>query len=559
MFRRIILLFVTLLTSSAMWAVPAKPGLTRTITLSDGTTLTARLVGDEHGHFWLGEDGKAYQQLAGSDAYSVVNRNIILQKAKQRRGMANQRRMKRLAPRRVGQFGSYTGQKKGLIILVNFSDVSFKSSNDNELYQRIANEENLSYGKFRGSMRDYFYAQSEGQFELTFDVVGPVTVSQNQAYYGKNNKDGDDVHPAEMVIEALYLVDEEVNFADYDWDGDKEVDQVYIIYAGKGEADGGTTRTIWPHEWTLSEAAEDSNDGTGVQCLDSVFIDTYACGPELGGYGSSVAGIGVMCHEFSHCLGYPDFYDIDYSGGQGMFEWDLMDTGSYNDNGFCPSGYTSYERWVAGWREPIELTGDTIVSGMKALNNDGESYVIYNPGNRNEYFLLENRQQTGWDSDIPGSGLLIIHVDYDAEVWANNEPNDDPKHQRMTWIAADNQYQYDMYQGTKYYRTSGAANDPFPYGSVNAFGSNTTPAAKLYNENTDGTYYLDSSVEDITLNPDSTISFTFIAGSPTLSLQMVKGKYVNNESWYTLDGRRISRQPITKGIYLHQGKQIVNY
>ena len=87
---------------------------------------------------------------------------------------------------------------------------------------------------------------------------------------------------------------------------------------------------------------------------------------------------------------------------------------------------------------------------MKSLQNGGESYVIYNKGNENEYFLLENRQLEGWDASLPGSGLLILHVDYDADVWAANEPNDDPSHQRMTWIPADNEYQYYIYQDTRY-------------------------------------------------------------------------------------------------------------
>ncbi|MBQ7494603.1 MAG: M6 family metalloprotease domain-containing protein [Bacteroidaceae bacterium] len=522
MLRKTSLFLMLLLTAATMWAVPAKPGITRRITLADGTTQIARLVGDEHGHFWLGQDGQAYQQQEDAVVYRAVNRNALIQKAQQRRNAVNQRRTRRLAPRRVGQTSNYIGDKKGLIILVNFSNSSFKSANNNALYNRIANEKNFSDGNFIGSMHDYFLAQSYGQFNLTFDVVGPVTVSKASSYYGKNDSNGDDMYPATMVIEALKLVDNQVNFKDYDWDGDGEVDQVYVVYAGKGEADGGAANTIWPHEWTLDEAAE-YGDGDGVQRLDGVRINTYACGPELDGYTGSIAGIGTMCHEFSHCLGYPDFYDIDYSGGQGMFEWDLMDTGSYNGDGFCPAAYTSYERWVAGWTEPVELTEDLTVSNMKAITDGGESYIIYNPGNRNEYFLLENRQQEGWDAGIPGSGLLILHVDYDTDVWASNTPNDDPSHQRMTWIAADNNYQYERMNGTKYYTTSGAANDPFPYGSVNAFGPQTTPAAKFYNKNTNGSYLMDATVGQITQNANGTMSFVFNASGAVTPVPVPSG------------------------------------
>lgn len=347
--RRVMMLMSFLMFAVLAFAVPAKPGLTRLLTLSNGSTVMATLVGDEHGHYWQGTDGKNYQLISGTTTYQEVNSQEVIQRAQQRRAQANQRRVRRMAPQRVGDVGSITGKKKGLIILVNFTDVSFKASNNNALYKRIANEQNFSYGNFKGSMYDYFYAQSDGLFELTFDVVGPVTVSKAQSYYGGNDSDGHDQHPAAMVIEALKLVDSQVNFADYDWNNDKTVEQVYVVYAGQGEADRGADETIWPHEWTLS-SANYYGDGSGTQTLDGVKIDTYACGGELNG-DNNIAGIGTMCHEFSHCLGYPDFYDTDYSGGQGMGYWDLMDSGSYNGNGYQPAGYTSYERALGGRME----------------------------------------------------------------------------------------------------------------------------------------------------------------------------------------------------------------
>ena len=164
--------------STLVMAVPAKPGLTRSIQLTDGTTITARLIGDEFGHYWLGSDGKAYRQTASKGVYEVVDAEAIKAKASVRRQQANASRAKRLAPRKVGQVGSgYEGEKKGIIILVNFKDdTQFQTSN--EYFQRVVNEPNFSDGKFVGSMYDYFYAQSDGKFQLTFDVVGPVTVSK---------------------------------------------------------------------------------------------------------------------------------------------------------------------------------------------------------------------------------------------------------------------------------------------------------------------------------------------------------------------------------------------
>jgi len=499
-------------------AVPAKPGTKKVLTLTDGSSVTAFLVGDEFGHYWMGEDGKAYLDVPGTDLFEQVDAKNIKNNASKKRNAANNRRKARLKSQGINKVAPYTGNKKGLIILVNFSDVHFKNSNADSqvLFDRIANEENFQSGDFRGSMYDYFYAQSEGHFSLNFDVVGPYTLSKNRSYYGanKNNKQGEDTHPAEMVIEALQLADADVNYSDYVWNYDntattQEMEQVYVVYAGKGEADGGAANTIWPHEWNLS-SANYYGDGAGRQTLDGVYIDTYACGSELNGSGN-VAGIGTMCHEFSHCLGYPDLYDTTYSGGQGMDEWDLMSMGSYNGNGYLPAGYTSYERWVAGWKEPIELDRSQTVTGMKSLQDGGESYIIYNQGNSNEYYLLENRQKTGWDAALPGAGLLILHVDYDANVWSRNEVNDDPDHQRLTWVPADGEYQYSTYNGNQYLTSAGLATDPYPIANNNSWGRDTSPAASLYNANNDGSYKLNVAVEEITQNNDEykTISFNF--------------------------------------------------
>ena len=560
--RNMLALLMLLPVGVAANAAPAKPGQKRQLRLDNGTTVTATLVGDEYGHYWLGDDGQAYSD--NGNTYRRVDAQMVKQNAQLRRENANRHRMQRMkhrapAAHEDGQTGTYIGEKKGLIILVNFGKNSthFKTSNDKTLFERIANEEGFNEGDFKGSLYDYFHAQSRGQFLLTFDVVGPVEVSQKFSYYG-TNYGGDDAHPAEMVIEALALVDEEVDFSKYDWDGDGMVDQVYIIYAGKGEADGGATNTIWPHEWTLSEATK-YGDGGGPQELDGVTIDTYACGPELNG-NSKVCGIGTMCHEFSHCFGYPDFYDTGYNGGQGMFLWDLMDTGCYNGDGYLPVGYTSYERWIAGWLEPIELTTTSSISNMKSLQDGGEAYILYNNGNRDEFFMLENRQKTGWDGDIPGEGLLILHVDYDQSIWEDNSPNDDPDHQRMTWIPADGEYQSETtyYYGSpsKKYTEAGAMTDPFPYGYFDAFGASTLPAAKFYNKNNDDTYFLDSSVEQITQNVDGTVSFVFRAKSnvetPTFKQRdgMVSINCATEGAtiYYTVDGTT----PTTESIVFSQ-------
>ena len=506
-------LLLTVVTVTMM-AVPAKRGLWKTLTLQDGTQVRATLVGDEHGHFWKAENGQAYT-LQG-DAYVPVDAQQVIQRAKVRRAKVNAQRVQR---RTFGHPTTILGKKKAVMILVNFKDQKFETGHNNALFNRIANEEGFSEGKFKGSMADYFKAQSRGKFELDFDVVGPVTVSKNASYYGENDDEDQDIHPSEMVCEAVKLAKEIVtDWTPYDWDNDGYVDQVYVVYAGKGEADGGDDDTIWPHTYSL-DAAKYYGDGSGSVEVGtsekSLKVDSYACGAELDGYTGDINGIGTMCHEYSHCLGYPDFYDIDYSGGQGMGSYDLMDSGSYNGGSYQPAGYTSYERWFAGWEEPIELKADDVkVTNMKSLQNSGEFYIIYNDKNANEYYLLENRQFEGWDESLPYAGLLILHCDYDASVWEANGPNDAPNHQRFTVVPADGEYTYEIWDGAKYYDAA----EPFPYGSVNAFNKNfktqdtqAKNAAKFFTKTSNGTYWMNGSVENITQNADGTISFNYVA------------------------------------------------
>ena len=507
-------LFISMLLSMAAMtaiAVPAKRGLWKTITLANGQTVKATLVGDEFGHFWKAEDGKIYTKSGNffkqADSEKVINR------AKAMRRQENAKRTKKFLELNVG---SYFGKKKGVIILVNFKDIAFQANHTNELYQKIANEPGYSEGKFKGSISDYFKAQSGNQFELDFDVVGPVTVSKNAKYYGENDDNDNDMHPGEMICEAVELAKNMVSdWHQYDWDNDGKVDQVYIIYAGKGAADSDDENTIWPHAYDLY-SSNYYGDGTGpVTVAEGLQVNTYACGCEVDG-DNMIEGIGTICHEFSHCLGYPDFYDIDYSGGQGMGSWDLMDSGNYNGGGYQPAGYTSYERWLAGWLTPIELDSvDVNVTNMKSLQNGGESYVIYNKGNKNEFLMLENRQRDNWDASLPDAGLLIVHCDYDKKAWDENGPNDDPDHQRMVVVPADGRYQYGKYMGQTYATEEG---DVFPQEDVDAFNKNfkaydmiSKKAAKFFTKNTNGTFWIDSSVEGITQNEDGSISFNYVA------------------------------------------------
>ena len=486
-------------------AVPAKRGIWKTVLLNSGEQIRVQLCGDEFLHYWKDAQGVAYNEDEQTGRYVPVSLAEQAAKASAKRKSVRRLQQARRA-KNVRQRSAYIGKKKGLIILAQFSNKKFKAGHDKALYEQIANKRGFTTSAgFVGSVKDYFFDQSNGQFELDFDVVGPVTLSHDYLYYGKNvpdNDDGDDIRPGEMAEEACKLVKDSVNFKDYDWAGDGEVDQVFVVYAGQGESNGGDKNTIWPHMWSLSEAV-----GRTLS-LDGVKIDTYACSSELGA-GTEIDGIGAFCHEFSHCMGLPDFYDT--SGSEtpnfGMDTWSLMDYGCYNGDSFIPCAYTSYERMVCGWKQPTELSEETSVSNMGAIADGGDTYIIYNKNHPDEYFLLENKQLVGWDREGYGHGLLVIHVDYSASVWEENEVNNDSKHQRCTVVHADNK------DGTS---ISDLAGDTYPYQKNDSLNNRSVPAAKLFNANTDGTKYLNYAIRDIK-ETDSTISFSFTTDTPVES------------------------------------------
>lgn len=487
-----------LLMATGMSAVPAKPGIWKTVKLANGTEVRVELQGDEHASFWRSADGICYVQDGDKATYKTISIDKIKERAAESRSLKEKARRaekKGIGAKKV----DYKGEKRGLVILVEFQDMPFRTENTRDLFDDICNKENYTSDRgFVGSVRDYFKAQSEGQLDLTFDVVGPVKVSQDYAYYGANNSYGNDMRPEVMVEEACLLVDSQVDFSKYNWDGDQFVDQVVIIYAGKGEAAGGDPNTIWPHESFLISHGKYLN-------LDGLYINKYSCSAELNNQ-DDISGIGTFCHEFSHCLGLPDLYDTDYSGGYGMKSWGIMDQGNYNGNGFIPANYTAYEKAQCGWKKLVELKDNAEIT-TKTLGEGGDAYVIYNGKSRDEFYMLENRQQTGWDSEIAGSGLLITHIDYSSTAWNKNTVNDDPNHQRMTVVPADNSF-----------ATNNIGGDIWPYQGTNALTNDTKPAATLYSANADGALFLNKMITNIKNNGDGTVSFRFINGKNNVQL-----------------------------------------
>ncbi|MBR5686899.1 MAG: M6 family metalloprotease domain-containing protein [Prevotella sp.] len=481
-------------------AVPAKRGQWRTVTLADGTQVKVELRGDEHFRYYTDAAGLCY--VCDGDDYHRVSRDEMTR----RYGQVKARRAAKMPSRRALQnkdTSIFQGEKKGLIILVEFSNKSFAKSHDQELYDRIINERGYNEGSFVGSVRDYFNDQSYGKFDLSFDVVGPVTMPKTYAYYGKDSDgEGNDSHPGEMVATACQMIDEEVDFSRYDWDDDGVVEEVYVLYAGHGQADYHDRNTIWPHMFALS-----AGDYGQPLKLDDMIIDVYACSNEIQGNGN-IAGVGTFCHEFSHCMGFPDMYDTGDSGNFGMGSFDLMDSGPYNGDGYCPPEYSSYERWECGWLEPVELLNDTIVENMLPVNEGGDAFIIYNKAHPDECYILENRQKTGWDQYLPGRGMLILYCDYDPILWEYNMPNSTTPyyditndHQRLTIFHADNKEDSGW--------TNTQSGDPYPANGNNIFSNTSTPAATLWHPNVDGSLYMNIEVSKITRRQDGTMSFVF--------------------------------------------------
>ena len=299
---------------------------------------------------------------------------------------------------------------RGIIILVSFQDKEFQQTNKD--MTEWAMGEDYTYNGATGSIHQYFYDQSWGEYDMEIDVVGPVTVSRNASYYGSNDWSGNDKHPDEMVREACQLAaDAGADFSKYDSNNDGYVDWIVVLYAGKGEADGGAATTIWPHQYELSY--------TGMQIkLNGKTVDHYCCLNEIDGQSGKRCGIGTFCHEFSHVMGLPDFYATNNASHRTMCEWDIMDYGPYLNDGNTPPCYSAYERWFMGWITPRVLTEPENVT-LRLLDKykealllcDGDAHNLdgLNPQPKT-FYLLESRTKAGWDKYLPGYGTPLPMV-----------------------------------------------------------------------------------------------------------------------------------------------------
>jgi M6 family metalloprotease-like protein len=506
--------------SQPAWAIKASR---RTVTVRqpDGTTFRARIHGDENFHYTTTLDG--YMVAKGKDQfyhyvdYDASQRRRILsdlqvrdaadRSENERAALAEYRPATKVqaemlegqylvrslkvpeqildrsivAPRtaraealRKASAGTLTtraamaeaeettdvAESQYLVVLVSFNDLAFQhTASDFDLW---LNEPGYSVNGGTGSVKDYYRDNSSGQFIPNFTVVGPYTLSKNRADYGGNDSSGNDIDPYTMVIEAMRAakLNGGVNFKQFDNDGDGYVDNVYVIYAGYGEASSGDDDDMWPHSATL---------GDKKIRLDSKYINNYSCSAELvGASGSEMDGIGTFTHEFGHILGLKDMYDTDdYDNGYGLDpgDYSLYASGSYNNNSRTPPYLMAFERLQMGWAtegtDIVALTDAEDVTLPNIATNKAR-YINAQPnreeGTGYEWYILENRQQSGWDKYIPSHGLLISHYDYTSEwqsMWTANGPNNNASHRLLHIVPADNVDDINSRNGDTYPGRSG--------------------------------------------------------------------------------------------------------
>ena len=472
--RRIVSLIAFVATLAA-WSVPARraPFVFRQ---PDGTEIVVTLVGDEFEHFYLTAEGDTLAETFRDGAWWLEKPIGVRHTPKH---------LATPCARRATPLGGYPtlGSPRELVLLVEYPDCRFRY--DADAFRRMLCEEGFSDDGATGSARDYFADQSRGLFTPVIDVVGPIMLPHPRAYYGTPTANMYDGQPWLMLTDAAPLVDDAVDFSRYDNDGDGFVDNVFIFYAGQGQNDGGPLEAVWPHAaniWTYY--ALDSR-------LDGVRLGSYACTNEVTGAGR-MTGIGTFCHEYSHVLGLPDLYStLSAADCFSPGDFELMDSGSYNNEGRTPPNMSAYDRMALGWMETDDLTAPETV----LLPADGTARRITTV-KAEEYYLLENRQREGWDAFLPAHGMLVWHIDYDARAWADNQVNVLAGHQRVDLVEADGVLTAESRDG-----------DAFP-GARLTTALNLTPWTGVP---------IDAAITEIREAQDGTVTFKFRGGGERIA------------------------------------------
>ncbi|MGN1248008.1 MAG: M6 family metalloprotease domain-containing protein [Paludibacteraceae bacterium] len=454
----------------------------------------------------------------------------------------------RQAQRKRSEAGA-TLPPKGLLLLVQFSDTTFFTPNPRTAFDSLANSTDYTYNGACGSAREYFRAQSNGQYVPDFTVVGPITLPHTMDYYGKNDSYGYDQYLADFVIDACLAAKDSVDWTQFDSDNDGLVDLVFLLFAGYGEADSPIANTIWPCKWEVAGALfmgytnqttfyYHVDEATGVEdynlpTFSGKMVNKFACSNEWMFRNKSRSGIGTFVHEFSHVLGLPDYYVPSGDDSHTPGSWSLMGYGNYINNGNTPPNYSAYDKYFLGWATPTFLDKNQQVT----LPADGETYYMLTrsgiaPANgaftQDTVYYLENRQYTGWDAYLPGHGMLVWQVVYDSTAWTNGLPNKDAV--RYTLITANGENPL-----TK--STVGAQREdtPFP-GSEEVSTLALSPKAILQN---------------ITEQPDGAITFSFTTSDEPTGMEATETIYP--QGCYNVLGQPIDATTY-QGIVIQDGK-----
>lgn len=598
--KRILLFFFIIaatLTAKASHVYP----LPVTITQSDGTTLTVVGHGDEHLHWFTTTDGVllcrvgtdffvaatttgdlvATKQLAHEPSMRTeIEKQLI---AKQNKDLfinyANSVSKAKREPVVVNStFLPHTGNPKVLVILADFKDVNFKVADPVKTFEQylngtgrpvdFGNREDRNYG----SVAQYFDDMSYGAFRPKFDIYGPIRLPHNLVHYGEGKNDRMDQFLPDVINTAKAELN--IDFDQYDTNGDGFLDLVYVIYAGYAASiTQNSSDCIWP-----------KSGNREVVVKDGLKTSRYGVSNELNAYPNAfkdepyerVNGIGLFCHEFSHCMGLPDFYptvDANKVDNQSMEYWSLMDSGEYLDNGWCPAAYTAWEREAFGWMEIETLTESKDKLQIKSIDADGgKAYKILNDNDEtgNEYFIIENIQQQKWNTKHKGHGLLVYHVNYNQANFnlPTNNVNNTLGYPNMTVVPADGLLasvknigkvvdwgtgENGKVTNADYYAQ--LAGDLFPGTSYVSELNETMalPNYKVYSGET-----LNKALANIS-EEDGVITLDFISDYEgyLTKLDCIQADEYTDDNVYTLDGRIINSNNLTKGIYIYKGKKTV--
>ena len=457
------------------------------------------------------------------------------------------------------------------VVMIDFADRAFQDTITETKVSRLFNEEGYrDEPAARGSVRDYFIAQSGGMFTPSFKVVAHVKVSNGYAYYGKDATSGSiDPNASTLVREALAEASKTVDFSEFRTEGTTEVPLVALMFAGPGQQssfEDGNTDYLWAK---FSQTKYDVNGGTSkVQSylLCNELLQSYGSTPN-DVQGAMIDGVGLFAHEFGHALGLPDFYNVSNSSASvPMGYWDIMDYGQYYQNGYRPIEYNAYERSYMGWLKVKDITNEPAqylrLAPLASEETDDavRAYVIRNPESDKEYYLLENKQRNTWLTSTMGSGMFITHVDYNSSAWMSNRVNTSVSHPRFTFVAADNVKEGRTPNGISFSEFfQGYQSDLFPgLKGVTSFTDDTTPAATVYN-GTKG--LLSRPLFNIEQLEDGIIGFSYLDQSITTGIDGVrhsKSETDANRSLYDLNGRRItSLDKATPGVYILGSKKVV--